>query len=68
MNIISDPIYLHMGFHGALAVKNSPAIAGDVSDSGSIPESGRSPGGGTATHSSILAWTILWTEETGGLQ
>ena len=44
MNIISDPIYLHMGFHGALAVKNSPAIAGDVSDSGSIPGSGRSLG------------------------
>ena len=23
---------------------------------------------GKATHSSILAWRILWTEETGGLQ
>ena len=23
---------------------------------------------GTATHSSILAWRILWTVETGGLQ
>ena len=23
---------------------------------------------GTATHSSILAWRISWTEETGGLQ
>ena len=23
---------------------------------------------GTATHSSILAWRIPWTEETGGLQ
>ena len=23
---------------------------------------------GLATHSSILAWRILWTEETGGLQ
>ena len=22
----------------------------------------------TATHSSILAWEILWTEEPGGLQ
>ena len=21
-----------------------------------------------ATHSSVLAWTILWTEEPGGLQ
>ena len=23
---------------------------------------------GMATHSSILAWRILWTEEVGGLQ
>ena len=23
---------------------------------------------GMATHSSILTWEILWTEETGGLQ
>ena len=23
---------------------------------------------GTATHSGILAWTIPWTEEPGGLQ
>ena len=23
---------------------------------------------GMVTHSSILAWRILWTEETGGLQ
>ena len=23
---------------------------------------------GTATHSSILSWRILWTEESGGLQ
>ena len=30
----------------ALAVKNSPANAGDIRDSASIPESRRSPGGG----------------------
>ena len=23
---------------------------------------------GTATHSSILAWRVLWTEEPGGFQ
>ena len=86
-------------------VKNSPASAGDP---GSIPGSGRSPGGGhgeplqyswaplvpqilnnppamletwvqslgwedlleegMATHSSLLAWRIPWTEEPGGLQ
>ena len=28
-----------------LVVKNPPAIAGDIRDSGSIPGSGRSPGG-----------------------
>ena len=33
-------------------VKNLPAKAGDARDMGSIPGSGRSPGGG---HSSILA-------------
>ena len=33
----------------ALVVKNSPANAGDVRDTGSIPGSGRSPGGGMAT-------------------
>ena len=30
----------------ALAVKNQPANAGDIRDVGSIPGSGRSPGGG----------------------
>ena len=35
---------------------------------GSIPGSGRSPGGEVATHSSILAWEIPWIEEPGGLQ
>ena len=30
----------------ALAVKNSPANAGDIRDVGSIPGTGRSPGGG----------------------
>ena len=32
---------------------------------GSVPGSGRSPGGGHSTHSSILAWRIPWTEEPG---
>ena len=29
---------------------------------------GRYPGEGMATHSSILAWRIAWTEELGDLQ
>ena len=34
-----------MGFLVASAVKNLPANAGDLRDAGSIPESGRYPGG-----------------------
>ena len=49
-------------------VKNPPASAGDVRDTGSVPESGRSPEEETTTHSSILAWRIPRTEEPGGLQ
>ena len=36
-------------------------------DTGWIIGSGRSPGEGNATHSSILAWEIPWREEPGGL-
>ena len=49
-------------------VKNPPANAGDMRDMGLILGLGRPPGGGMATHSSILAWRIPWTEEPGGLQ
>ena len=51
----------------ALVVKNPPANARDIRDRGLIAGSGRSPGGGMATHSSILAWRIPWSEEPGGL-
>ena len=61
----------------SLVVKNLPANAGDVRNAGSVPGPGRSPGGGLgwedlleegmATHSSILAWRIPWTEESGNL-
>ena len=37
-----------------LVVKNPPVGAGDVTDTGSVTGSGRSPGGSMATHSSIL--------------
>ena len=39
-----------------LMVKNSPANAGDVRDLGSIPGSGRSPGGG---HGNPLVYSCL---------
>ena len=56
----------------ALVVKNPPVNAGEARDTGSIPGSGRSLGQKDleiemATHSSILAGKILWTEEPGGL-
>ena len=50
-----------------LVVKNLPANAGNIRDASLIPGLGRSPGEGMATHSSILAWRIPWTEEPGGL-
>ena len=52
----------------ALVVKNPPADVGDMKDRSLTPGLGRSPGGGHATHSRILAWRIPWTEESGGLQ
>ena len=44
------------------------AKAGDMWDTSSIPGSGRSSGGGHGNHSSIPAWRIPWTEESGGPQ
>ena len=49
-------------------VKNPPANTGDKRDVGLIPGLGRFLEEGMATHSSIFAWEILWTEEPGGLQ
>ena len=53
------------GFPGGLVVKNPGANAGDLD---LIAGLGKCPGGEMATHSSILAWERLWTEEPGGLQ
>ena len=46
-------------------VRNPPANAGDM---GLSPGSGRSPEEEMATHFSIGAWEIPWTEKPGGLQ
>ena len=48
----------------ALVVKNPPANAGDIRDTGSVSELGRSPGEEYSNHSSILAWRMPWTEAT----
>ena len=49
----------------AQSVKNLPAIQEEL---GSILGSGRSPGEGMATYSSIVAWRMPWTEELGRQQ
>ena len=53
-----------MGFPDVLVVKNPPASTRDV---GSIPGLGDPLEKEMATHSSILAWGILRTEEPGRL-
>ena len=45
-------------------IKNLPTIAGDWVRSLGWEEP---PEKEMATHSSVLAWKILWTEESGGL-
>ena len=50
-------------------VKSLPADTGDLKDSNLISGLGRSPlEEGMATHSTILARRIPWTEDPGGLQ
>ena len=56
------------GFPGGSVIKNPPANAGGPGGADSIPGLGRYPGGGNATHSRILAWRILRTEEPRRLQ
>ena len=53
------------GFPGGSNGKESAYNAGVP---GLIPGSGRCPGEGNTTRSSILAWRIPWTEDPGGLQ
>ena len=52
---------ISLGFPDGSEVKASAHNLGDL---GSIPGSEKE----MATHSSILAWRIPWTEEPGGLQ
>ena len=53
----------------ALGGKQLPANTGNVRDVGSVPGSGRlRREKEMATHCSILAWRIPWTEVPGGLQ
>ena len=51
-----------------LVVKNPPANPGDISDVGSIPGWGRSPGGGSGNPLQYSCGRIPQTEEPGRLQ
>ena len=51
-----------------LMIKNPPANAGNVRDSGLIPTWDDPMEEGMATYSRILAWRIPWPEKPGGLQ
>ena len=50
-----------------LVVKNLSVDAGDISDAGLIPGSGRSPEEGVATHSSILPTRGAWWATVRGV-
>ena len=52
----------------AQVVKNLPAHAGAAGETGLIPGSGRSPGGGNGNSLQYSYWEIPWTAESGGLQ
>ena len=69
-NLLQNTQLISITSQVALVVKNLPANAGDVKDTGSIPGSGRSPGGGHGNplQRSCLENPIPWTEEPGGLQ
>ena len=54
-----------LGFPCSSVSKESACSAGDR---GSIPGLGRSLAKEMASHSSIFAWRVPWTEEPGGLQ
>ena len=52
----------------ALAVKNSPANAGDEGEADSIPGLGGSPGEGNGNPLQCSCLEMSWTEEPGGLK
>ena len=56
------------GFPGGAGSEIPPASAEDVTDAGSIPGSGRSPGEENGNSLQYSCPGIPWTEEPGGLQ
>ena len=60
-------MYIFIGFPDGSVGKELTCKAGDPGVANSIPGLGLSPGAGNGTNSSILAWKIPWTEESGRL-
>ena len=60
----SDDHYIYRGFRGGSNCKESARNVGDL---GFIPGGEGPLKKGKATHSSILAWKVPWTEEPGRL-
>ena len=63
-NFELNPNTSECGFPGGSVVKNMPVNTGDAGDSGLIPESGRSPGGG---NSSPLQYSCLGNATDRGI-
>ena len=71
LSIPSTPIVCHQfacheASQRALMIKDPPADSGDSRDAGSFLGQEEPLEEEMATHSSILAWRIPWTEEPGG--
>ena len=64
---LHDYIYIWIYYTQLLWWLSSKETACNAGDTGSIPESGRSPGGGNGDPLRILAWKIPWAEDSGGL-
>ena len=56
--MFTGPLKMNRASQVMLAIKNLPASAGDARDTGSVPASGRSPGGG---HGNPLQYSCLET-------
>ena len=65
---VSDLSELTFVFPDGSVVKNPPVKAGDIEDTGSIPESGRYTGGGNGSPLQYSCWSVPWTEKPGGLR
>ena len=68
LGIIREAAHPGVGLPRGASGRELPPSIGDIRDAGSIPGWGGSLEYGMATHSSVLAWRIPWTEDPGGLQ